>query len=213
MQQKANPMASIYQTQLQASRRFADAVFSGTERLDRVVIEATHQAVNDQLNFVQSMASGSSLRDAGATLQSGMLQRNSDEAVNYQAEIIRIMAEMQSEIGKSMQECMMQMGSQAMAAPAQLNQAAQTAQSQASAASDNPVTSMFSVWESAFNEVTALATRSMTAARANVERATETASNLTRNAARTAESTTGSAIHATRRAADEASDRKGGRSK
>lgn len=226
MQQVSNPVANIYQTQLEASRRFADAVFSGTERLDRTLIEATHQAITDQLNFAQAIASGSDLRTAAPNLASGFFQSKSDGTANYQAEIIRIFAEMQAEIGKSMQQYMEHIGTQAASVP---TQAVQSVQQASSDTQYNPMTSMFSVWESAFREATSMAAKSMEAARANAERAMDTAGNFTRSASRSTESAaehaggyarsttraaegaTEGAAEATRKAASEAEEGKGTR--
>ncbi|MEN3364353.1 MAG: hypothetical protein V7606_1627, partial [Burkholderiales bacterium] len=52
MQTVLNPLVNVYQTQLEASRRFADAVFSGTEKIDRIVLDAVHRIFNQQLTLV-----------------------------------------------------------------------------------------------------------------------------------------------------------------
>ena len=51
-----NPIVDMYQTQLEASRRLADVMFSGTQRIDQVMIDTAHRAVTEQLNFVQAVA-------------------------------------------------------------------------------------------------------------------------------------------------------------
>lgn len=204
MQQIPNPMANLYQTQLEASRRFADAVFSGTEKLDRLVLEATHRAVSDQLSMAQAMASGRSPAESG--FAGNFMQRNSDEAVNYQAEFMRVVAEMQTEIGKSMQEYIERIGSQAASVQDRTAQTAQVAAPAAGEALYNPMTSMLSMWESAFKEATAMATRNMTTARSNVERAAESAGGYTRGAARAAEQAAEGAVETTRKTAAEASE-------
>jgi hypothetical protein len=159
-----NPIADIYQTQLEASRRLADVVFSGTERIDRVLIDATHRAVTDQLNLAQAVAAA---RDPNgvASLQATYLSRRPDNAVNYQREIVRIMAEIQSEFGKSMQYDLEQLGSTVSAGASM-----RAAPAQPNDSPFNPVTGMFSVWESAFREVASLANRNMDAARSNFEK-------------------------------------------
>jgi ElaB/YqjD/DUF883 family membrane-anchored ribosome-binding protein len=157
MQNALNPMVNMYHTQLEASRRFADAIFAGTEKMDRVFIGATHRIFNDQLNLVQAMANMRDPRAAASTLQSGLLSRAPDDSVNYQKEIMRIFAEMQSEIGRSMQ------------AAGNAGGPVRAAQQQANDAMLNPMTSMFSVWESAFKEVAALARKNMTAARSSMD--------------------------------------------
>jgi ElaB/YqjD/DUF883 family membrane-anchored ribosome-binding protein len=166
MQNALNPMVNMYHTQLEASRRFADAIFAGTEKMDRVFIGATHRIFNDQLNLVQAMANMRDPRAAASTLQSGLLSRAPDDSVNYQKEIMRIFAEMQSEIGRSMQDCLEQLGTQA---AGNAGGPVRAAQQQANDAMLNPMTSMFSVWESAFKEVAALARKNMTAARSSMD--------------------------------------------
>lgn len=187
MQNVFSPMVTMYQTQLEASRRFADAIFSGTEKIDRVVIGATHRAVTEQLRLAQSLSSFRDPRAAGSSLQSSLFSRNPDDAMNYQKEIMRVFAEVQNEIGRSLQDYLEQLGSHAATSAAAPLEAAQE---QANDAVFNPMTSMFSVWESAFKEVAALAKKNMTTARSSVNDAT---SKMTESAATYA--TTASAVH------------------
>jgi hypothetical protein len=204
MQQILNPMAHLYQTQLEASRRFADAIFSGTEKLDRLVLEATHRAVNDQLNMATAMANG---QDAagGMDLARTLMQQNSNGAVNYQAEIVRVVAEMQTEIGKSMQEYIEQTSTQAANVPSRAVQSTQAAAPGAADSMINPMTNMLSMWENAFKQATGMATRNMAAARSNMDRAAESAEGHTRDTTRAAEQAAEGAAETTRRAASEAS--------
>lgn len=168
MQNVLSPMVNMYQTQLEASRRFADAIFSGTEKIDRVVIGATHRVFNDQLRFAQALSSIRDPRNVSTTFQSSFFSRNPDDAVNYQKEIMRIFAEMQNEIGRSMQDYIEQLGTSAATnATAPLN----VAPGQANDAVFNPMTSMFSVWESAFKEVAELAKKNMVAAKSAIDSA------------------------------------------
>lgn len=168
MQNVLSPMVNMYQTQLEASRRFADAIFSGTEKIDRVVIGATHRVFNDQLRFAQALSSIRDPRNVSTTFQSSFFSRNPDDAVNYQKEIMRIFAEMQNEIGRSMQDYIEQLGTSAATnATAPLN----IAPGQANDAVFNPMTSMFSVWESAFKEVAELAKKNMVAAKSAIDSA------------------------------------------
>lgn len=168
MQNVLSPMVNMYQTQLEASRRFADAIFSGTEKIDRVVIGATHRAFNEQLRFAQALSSVRDPRNMGSTFQSSFFSRDPDDAMNYQKEIMRIFAEMQNEIGRSMQDYIEQLGTTAATgATAPLG----VARDQANDAVFNPMTSMFSVWESAFKEVTELAKKNMIAARGAIDSA------------------------------------------
>jgi ElaB/YqjD/DUF883 family membrane-anchored ribosome-binding protein len=197
MQNTLNPVVNMYRTQLEASRRFADAIFAGTEKIDRVFIGATHRIFNEQLDFVQAMATVRDPRSVASTLQSGLMTRP-DDSVNYQKEIMRIFAEMQTEIGRSLQDCLEQLGTQA------ANTAAtpiRNTQEQANDIMLNPVTSMFSVWESAFKEVAALAKKNMTAARNVAEEATSRAVQSVDTAATVAANTAQDAVSAASNAA------------
>lgn len=168
MQNATNPLLTMYYTQLEASRRFAEAVFSGTEKIDRVMRGATQRVFNEQLNLAQAITTARDPRAVGSTLQSSLLARNPDDAVSYQKEIVRIVAEMQNEIGRSMQDYMEQIRTNATTTATRPLQAAQV---QANDAVFNPMTSMFSVWESAFKEVAELAKKNMVVARGAVEQA------------------------------------------
>ncbi|MGE5651861.1 MAG: phasin family protein [Bacillota bacterium] len=168
MQNVLSPMVNMYQSQLEASRRFADAIFAGTEKIDRVVIGATHRAFNEQLKFAQAMSSIRDPRNVGTTFQSSFFSRNPDDTMNYQKEIMRIFAEMQNEIGRSMQDYIQQLGANT---PANAAAPLAMTQAQANDAVFNPMTSMFSVWESAFKEVAELAKKNMVAARSAIDSA------------------------------------------
>jgi hypothetical protein len=170
MQTVFSPLVNVYQTQLEASRRFADAIFSGTEKIDRVVLDSVHRVFNQQVAFAQAMASARDPQSAASTLQSNFLMRNPDDTLNYQKEIMRIFAEMQNELGKSLQDYIEQLGSNAASSAAMPLERAQ--QQAGEATVYNPVTSMFSVWESAFKEAATLAKKNMATARSSIEDAT-----------------------------------------
>jgi len=190
MQQVFTPLAGLYQCQLEASRRCADAIFFGTERIDHIMLDATHHAVMEQLNFAKAFSGASSdPRAAGSLLQANFLGRQSGDAVNYQKEIAQAVTQMQSEIGRSLQDCMEQMRSQAVIpAPAGAIPSFSAAKAGGDAG-NNPVTSIFSVWESAFKEVASLA-------RTNMALAASAAESAIGQAAKSANSSTGTAAAA-----------------
>jgi hypothetical protein len=169
MQTVLSPLVNVYQTQLEASRQFADAIFSGTEKMDRVVLDAIHRIFNQQLTLVQTMASARDPQSAASMLQSKLLSRGPDDTMNYQKEVMRIFAEMQNDISRSLQDYIERLGTNAAAGGALR---LETAQKQASDAMYNPVTSVFSVWESAFKEAAALAKKNMAGTRSAIEDAT-----------------------------------------
>lgn len=192
MQAVLSPLVNVYQTQLDASRRFADAIFSGTEKIDRLVLDAIHRIFNQQLNFAQAITSSRDPQSAVSTLQS-KLPHGSEETVNYQKEVMRVFAEMQSDITESLQDYLKRLGEAAVAGALP-----GTTTRQANDAIYNPVTSMFSVWESAFKDAAALARKNMAETRSAMEHATADATR------RTAETTRTTAESAGRTAAESA---------
>jgi hypothetical protein len=179
-QQMPSSIVNLYQNQLEASRQFADAIFSGTEKIDRVVIDATHRAFTEQLEFAQALAGARDQRSL-ASLPSTFMPKP-ENAVNYQKEILQVFAEMQNDIGRSIQQYVDQIGNSA-------SETASRGTDQAQRFSEgalNPMTGMFSVWQSAFNEVAALANRNMQAARSNFENAASSAANAATQAATSA---------------------------
>lgn len=176
-----NPMVDIVQYQLDASIHLADAVFSGTEKIDRAVLDVTHQAVDGQLKFARAVAD---MRDPGkmVDLQVSIAARP-EKAMHCQQQIMAALVEMQAEFGKSIRNYMERMSnataSQADEATQQMTQQMpqqmNTGLAQAQDAMNNPFTGMMSVWEQAFREATRLANQNMMAARSNVESAAHAA--------------------------------------
>jgi len=160
------PILDMFQTQLEASRRLADAMFAGTEKIDRLMIDATHRAFNDQVRFAQALVMA---RDPKVLteLQASFLTRP-ENAASYQREMLQVFAQVQSDIGKSMQQYVEQIVAKTAGNAAGMRA---TAQRQAGDAALNPLAGMLSVWESAFREVTALANRNVEAARSNLANA------------------------------------------
>jgi len=208
MQNAFSPLMNMYHTQLEASRRFADVIFSGTEKMDRAMIGATHRVFNEQIKLAEAISTVRDPRNIGAALQSGLLSRNPDEAVNYQQEIMRIYAEMQNDIGKSLHEYIRQLGTNASVGATQSGESGKTEDMY------SPVNSMFSVWESAFKEVAALAKKNMTTARSAVEdaagRAMEGAANYSTAVSETVAAQSDTAKNSIIVGADATEDRKNG---
>lgn len=180
--QQHNPVVDMVQYQLDATIQLADVVFSGTEKIDRAVLDVTHQAVDSQLKLVRAIAN---MRDPSkmADLQQVMARRP-EKAMHCQQQIMSALVEMQTEFGRSVREYMDLVRHKAA-------EQVESAQHQAAAGMNqhgegivNPFTGMMSVWEQAFREASRFATQNMTVARSNVE----TAANFARDAAsRTAE--------------------------
>lgn len=155
MQNPFVPFSGMYQTQLEASRRFAAALFAGTERIDHVLLDATHNVLSDQLNLVQSMAGLQDSQEGAASL----LPKRPEWMLDCQRELISIFSDIQEELNQSMRQYIDEVSQSALAAAS-----AQEESRAVDANTFNPVTGMFSVWENAFREATSLAGRNMEAA-------------------------------------------------
>jgi len=156
--QQQNPAVDMVQYHLDASIQLADVVFSGTEKIDRAVLDVTHQAVDSQLKLVRAITN---MRDPSrmADLQSAISQRP-EKAMHCQQQIMSALVEMQTEFGRSAQH------------------QATSGQSQSGEAMANPFSGMMGLWQQAFRDASQFATQNMTAARSNVE----TAANRARDA-------------------------------
>lgn len=171
-----NPLVNIVQHQLDASMRLADAVFLGKGKIDRVILDATHQAVENNLQMARALTEvqdPSQFKD----LQT-KLAFHPEKNMHYQQEILSAVAEIQAEIGKSVQNYMERFGQNA---AAKLSDGAQTYANKESSHQENnffnPVTSMFSVWERAFRDVTSLTNKNLATANKAAENGAYTAAN------------------------------------
>lgn len=168
-----NPMVDMVQYQLDASIHLADAVFSSTEKIDRAMLDVTHQAVDRQLKFARAVAD---MRDPGkmADLQVAIAARP-EKAIHCQQQIMAALVEMQAEFGKSIRNYMEQMSTNTFRQAEETAQPLEAGSARMQDATANPFTGMISVWEQAFREATRLANQNMMAARTNVESAAHAA--------------------------------------
>ncbi len=152
----------------------ADAVFNGTERIDRAMPDVTHEAVERQLKFARA---ATDFRDPSkvAELQVAMSGRP-EKAIHCQQEIMSALAEIQAEFGKSMRDCMEKCTELANVRVTETMTEARTAVPEGGAT--NPFFSMISVWEQAFRQASRLASQNMLAASSSAENA----ANLAREA-------------------------------
>ena len=171
-----NPLVNIVQNQLDASMRLADAVFLGKGKIDRVILDATHQAVENNLQMTRALTEvqdPSQFKD----LQT-KLAFHPEKNMQYQQEILSAVAEIQAEIGKSVQNYMERFGQ---STAGKLSDGVQTYANKESGnqsqAMFNPVTSMFSVWERAFRDVTSLTNKNLATANKAAENGAYTAAN------------------------------------
>jgi hypothetical protein len=195
MRTEVSPLVTMCQAQLEASKRCADAVLSGSERMNWIVIESLRRIVTSQLKFTQAMTDVRDPQKIVSALQSGFLAGSQNDAINDQKEIMKIFAEMQNEIGQSLQDYIEQISTHAAApAPAVPRQ-------QAASAAFNPMTNIFSVWESAVREAVTLAGKNMATAQSTLEetakKTMEAAGTFTTTALDNASEGIGSAKHST----------------
>ena len=171
-----NPLVNMVQHQLDASMRLADAVFLGKGKIDRVILDATHQAVENNLQMARALTEvqdPSQFKD----LQT-KLAFHPEKNMHYQQEILSAVADIQAEIGKSVQNYMERFGQ---GASGKLSDGVQTYANKESGNQSqgmfNPVTSMFSVWERAFRDVTSLTNKNLATANKAAENGAYTAAN------------------------------------
>jgi len=170
MQKMLSPMATIYQAQLEASRQFADAIFSGTAKIDNVLLEASHRACIEQLRFAQSLVAVRDTQGA-SNAQAKYLTQRQERAMDCQRELIRVFTEVQSDLGKATRNFMQQLGSGAIPDFS----AALEPKRELEPAAYNPLTGMFTAWQSVFREATSVANRNIEAARTTLEDVANTA--------------------------------------
>jgi len=171
-----NPLVNIIQHQLDASMRLADAVFLGKGKIDRVILDATHQAVENNLQMARALTEvqdPSQFKD----LQT-KLAFHPEKNIHYQQEILSAVAEIQAEMGKSVQNYMERFGQNA---AGKLSEGAQTYANKESSHQENglfnPMSSMFSVWERAFRDVTSLTNKNLATAQKSAENGAYAAAN------------------------------------
>ena len=171
-----NPLVNIIQHQLDASMRLADAVFLGKGKIDRVILDATHQAVENNLQMARALTEvqdPSQFKD----LQT-KLAFHPEKNMHYQQEILSAVAEIQAEMGKSVQNYMERFGQNA---AGKLSEGAQTYTNKESSHQENglfnPMASMFSVWERTFRDVTSLTNKNLATAQKSAENGSYAAAN------------------------------------
>ncbi len=170
--QQHNPMMDIMHYQLEASIHLADAVFSGTEKIDRAMLDVTHQAVDGHLKLARAVAD---IRDPTklADLQVSIAGRP-EKTIHCQQQIMAALVEIQAEIGKSVRDYMDRLSQTAVGGVVDISEQASAAQ-EPSDAMLSPFTGMMSVWEQAFREASRMASQNMIAAHSSVESAANAA--------------------------------------
>lgn len=168
-----NPLADLVRLQLDASIELADAVFAGTEKIDRATLDATHHAVDGQLKLARAITD---MRDPEklAELQVSIAGRP-ERTARYQQEIMSALVEMQTEFGKSMRNYIERMSQKAAEQAEQAAERLSAGTKDVTSSEASPFTGMLSVWEQAFREAGRLANQNMQVARSSMESATHAA--------------------------------------
>lgn len=171
--QQHNPVADLMRFQLDASIELADAMFSGTEKIDRAMLDVTHHAVDGQLKLARAVAD---MRDPDklAELQVSIAGRP-ERTIRCQQEIMAALVEMQAEFGKSIRNYMERMSQTAAEQADEAGERLSAGAQEASGAAANPFSGMMSVWEQAFKEASRLANQNMLVARSSIEGASHAA--------------------------------------
>ncbi len=168
--QQHHPMVDIVQYQLETSIHLADAVFNGTEKIDRAMLDVTHQAVDRQLKLARAVTE---FRDPSkvSELQVAIAGRP-ERAMQCQQEIMSALVEIQAEFGKSIRDCMEKCSEFASERVAETGAEVQGVLPEgATSGVMSPFLGMISVWERAFREAGRLASQNMMAATSSVENA------------------------------------------
>ena len=170
--QQHNPMIDLVHYQLEASMHLAEVVFSGTEKIDRAMLDVTHQAVDGQLTLARAVTD---LRDPARieALQESLASRP-EQAMHCQRQIMSALVEIQSEFGRSIRHYLERCGQ---SAAQQAGEVMHSAESGAGSGhlpgtlmqSMNPFTGMLSVWEEAFREAGKLANQNLLVASGSLE--------------------------------------------
>lgn len=168
-----NPVVDMVRYQLDASIHLADAVFTGTEKIDRAMLDVTHQAVDGQLKLARAVAD---MRDPAkmADLQVSMAARP-ERAMHCQQQIMAALVEMQAEFGRSIRNYMDRMSAATAGQAEEASQQSSVGTQQAASMMPEAFTGMLSVWEQAFREASKLASENMQVARNSFESTAQTA--------------------------------------
>lgn len=171
--QQHNPVVDMVQYQLDVSIHLADAMFSTTEKIDRAMLDVTHQAVDGQLKFARAVAD---MRDPAklTDLQVSIAARP-EKAMHCQQQIMAALVEMQAEFGKSVRNYMERLSQNTAEQAGEAGEQVSNSLNEAAGNAVNPFSGMLSVWEQAFREASRMASQNMMVARSSVESAANAA--------------------------------------
>ncbi len=160
------PISDVVQTQFEASRRIADALFYGVSKIDHAMLDATHHVVDDRLRFAQAIGN---VRDfqTYSNLQSTYWVGKPGEVQMFQKKMVQIITEMQNQLGRAAQSYIEQISAKrSRGMPADAFGFGNRA-----GASANPFSSMMSAWENTMRGMSTLAGQAISTARSGATKA------------------------------------------
>lgn len=144
-----NPLINMAQHQLDASLRLVGVVFSGKGKLDRVILDATDQAVENNLHMIRvitEVQDASQFKDLLTKLDF-----HPEKNMFYQQQIISAAIEIQAELAQSVRHYIERFSQVMTGKPYDGRQKyGDNELGHQEQVMFNPVTSIFSVWERAF---------------------------------------------------------------
>ncbi|MFM8466506.1 MAG: phasin family protein [Oxalobacteraceae bacterium] len=170
--QQHNPMVDLFHYQLEASMHLAEVVFSGTEKIDRAMLDVSHQAVDGQLALARAVTD---FRDPvrREALQASLASRP-EKAMQCHQQIMSVMLEIQSAFGQSLRRYLERCSQNAAQQTGELMHSAESAGGSGHGPGTpanlaNPFTGMLAVWEEAFREAGKLASQNVLVAGGRLE--------------------------------------------
>jgi Phasin protein len=94
-----SPMLDFYQAQLEASRNFANIVFSNTQKADQLVISAAKSGTGERLKYAQALVTTRD-PDGLKTLQATYASEGPDAMFGYFRDMIKVIFDATAEVGK-----------------------------------------------------------------------------------------------------------------
>ncbi len=171
--QQHNPMTDMVQYQLDASIQLADAMFSGTEKIDRAMLGATHQTLDRHLRLVKAVTE---TRDPARLAQiDSAIAARPESVMQCQQEIVNAIAEMQAEFGKSIRNYIERFSHATTEKLSEMSHELGSANRNGDVSNHNPFSSMMSLWNQTIQEAGRLAGQNMMATRSGMERAAHAA--------------------------------------
>ncbi len=162
------PISDLCQTQLEASRRISDAIFSGAGKIDRVMLDAGHRAVDEQLRFAQAVGNTRDMQVL-SNLQSTFWGAKPEQMQRFQQDFVRILSEVQNQLGRATQAYIEQFGTNVMRSMPFGMPLQQSRSGMSGMSGTNPVSSMMSAWDTTLRGMSQLSGQAIATARSGAQ--------------------------------------------